>query len=499
MRKIYLLFILSLWTSVMIAQVKVFQESLYAPELLDTISYKVYLPQDWDGWDNTQRHPAIYAVNYGMVNGDFIAQQIAYFRKARYEIPNSLVVVIDANMERMGYQYETGDITIEGQHFVSFIKNQLIPTVTRKYHTSTFATYLGHSFAASFGSYLLRSDPELFNGYILLAPEKVGREKPFRLTEDVLNAYNKQYTFVYSGVGEKDMQRRRDFAREIGREMSRASNDYLFFTYDSLPRADHTNILSMTMEFALKSIYRFYTPYEDKEESNAFAALQQTADKLKRYYGLDPERNFTFYRPFANEAVNNKDTLSLKKVLAYFNGPNLKGWNLMQFGEFCLRLDMKPLAEAYFQQAIKKIETQEMNLSTGPPNLLVCYQHLAFDIHSKNPPIAWMYLLKAKDVALGNSRFIPHDGSVLLNLGKYAAQTGYQPEEALEYLTSYRQGRYNYNYLAAYYQSLICQRNGKKKLAVRYVQQGLEENPEDADLIRLAKELGLNARAKSSK
>jgi len=492
MKKLIIVLLLLASGSFVFGQATIYKEKLYAPGLKDSVSYTVYVPQDWEGWDAERLHPTIYAINYGMINGDYIAAQVAYFRKARYAMPNSLIVVVDASMERMGYQYKTGEVTAEGHQFITFLKELLIPAITQKYHTSGFRSYLGHSFAASFGSYLIRTEPGLFNGYLLLAPEKVGTEAPFRLPEKVLSELDRQYTFVYSAVGQKDLQRRKDFAREIYKEMSRVQAEHRFLQMDTIVRADHTNILTLAFEFGLEHIYQFYTPYSGKKESDAFADLQQVAGTIKRYYGLDLEHNFTFYSPFVHEAIENKDSAALEKILAYFDVPGLKGWNLMQFGEACLQLNDRGAAARCFAKAIDLITKQEMNASSGPPNLLVCYRHMAFDIYPEDHEKAWGYLINAKNLMESGNKWVQNDGDALLDLGAYAARAGYRADEALNYLMAYQQGHHERNYKAAYYAALICQRVGKPEDAKKYIRLAVQENATDPDTAALARELGIH-------
>ncbi|QEC74760.1 hypothetical protein [Mucilaginibacter ginsenosidivorax] len=55
----------------------------------------------------------------------------------------------------------------------------------------------------------------------------------------------------------------------------------------------------------------------------------------------------------------------------------ISGWNLMQFGEVCLRLYDRAPAARYITKAIYLITKQEINVANAPHNLLVCYRHMA--------------------------------------------------------------------------------------------------------------------------
>ncbi|RPD41421.1 alpha/beta hydrolase-fold protein [Chitinophaga barathri] len=435
----YLVFLILVVTGIQrsSAQDKI-KESLYAASLKDSVRYTVYFPEDWEGWHHGAKHPVLYAINYGMVEGNYLQAQVSYFRKSRIGIPNSLIVVVEASMKRMGYSYETGNLSAEGLHFVDFIKKELIPSIEKKYNTSTFRAYIGHSFAASFGNYLFLNRPGLFNGYMMLAPEKTGEEQPpFHLSDEAKDYYNHHHTFYYTAVGQFDLQRRHAYAREIQRETRQLDTTRFFFRYDSLSLANHNNILTLAIEFALEHTYQFYTPYSGKEETDAVKDLEAISARVHDMYGIELEKNYTFYAPFAQEAITNKDSAGLVTILKYFDSDHLKGWNIMHFGQYCLQLKLKDNARQYFERAMKKIEKEEMNIAGGPENLLFCYNLLAFDIYEQKPEKGWAYLQKGLLLSNSDNKYLPGDGRIYFDLGKLSAIHNYKVKEGLQYLLTY--------------------------------------------------------------
>ena len=81
-------------------------EKLYSACLSDTVYYSVTTPE---GWDAGQKLPVLYSFGYGMLDGDYVAAQVEYFRRANYSFPNTITVHIQANMDRIGYSYRTAD------------------------------------------------------------------------------------------------------------------------------------------------------------------------------------------------------------------------------------------------------------------------------------------------------------------------------------------------------------------------------------------------------
>lgn len=472
-----------LWSFLLLLAVKGFsqkkvREQLYSSYLKDSISIEVLIPEDMD---ISEKHPAIYTLSYGVMDGEYLAAQIRYFRRLHYNLPNTLVVNIKAGQEQMGYSYTTGMLAPRGLQLVECIKKEIIPFITKKYNTSAFRTYIGHSQAASYGNYLFLHEPDLFSGYILLAPEKIGPENPpFHLDHTVRNN-----TFYYVAVGENDMQRRREYAREIENEVKQLDSTRFHFCYDSIPRGDHNNILTMAIDPALKHIYQFYAPVQN-EKSSVMENLHLMVKNIKDNYDLEPERsNPIIYGNYAMMAAMKKDTAGLLSVLDYFYNNQLKGWKIMQFGDFCGWLGLTEKSVYYYTKAIDKILQEEMNSPLGPPNLQACYTNMAFIV----PAQGWEYLQKA--LRLSGNKYIPEDGSAYYNLGKFAALHHYKPAEGVQYLLSYvrmQGGKADDDkaslYLGRNYYWLKDMLNAK-----HYLQQALALNPKSKEAQRWLQEL----------
>ena len=76
------------------------QEKVYSTFLKDTVRYHVTVPENWD---KSQTCPVLYTFKYGMVDGPYIASQLRYFKTANYFMPNTIVVTILADTDRLGH------------------------------------------------------------------------------------------------------------------------------------------------------------------------------------------------------------------------------------------------------------------------------------------------------------------------------------------------------------------------------------------------------------
>jgi predicted alpha/beta superfamily hydrolase len=54
--------------------------------------------------------------------------------------------------------------------FLSFIADELLPTIDRDYRTRPYRVLVGHSLGGLFATYALMNRPEVFNGYLIISP-----------------------------------------------------------------------------------------------------------------------------------------------------------------------------------------------------------------------------------------------------------------------------------------------------------------------------------------
>jgi hypothetical protein len=411
------------------------REKLYSHILRDTVYYNVVVPE---GRDTHERLPVLYALKYGMVDGAYIASQVRYFRSARYPVLNMIVVTVLADMDRIGFVYETGQLTEMGTKFVACLKNEIIADVERKYNAAHFRAYVGHSYAASYANYLFQHEPGIFNGYILLAPEKVNAS--FALNAKELR--NK--TFYYAAVGEFDLERRHAYAKDVCRQLRSVDSSRLLIQYDSIPRGDHSNILTMAMQPGLEFISRYYDPNADIDPGkNAWDAFVNVKESVAAIYGIDVEKNYNWYSRFAQLAISQKDSASLIRLLSHFNSDKLKGYDTRTFGDYCAQIGLVKKAEYYYLSTIQKVSAIREKEGWEFFVLSDCYRGLATEVEKNDHEKAWEYLQKALQFADAPNKY----GSTALDtyflVGRFLINNGYRVKEGVGYLLQYLQLRSN--------------------------------------------------------
>lgn len=442
MKRNTLILLLSIITTFSFAQTRV-KENVYSTSLKDTVKYDVWLP---DSYNADQTYPVIYCFNYGMVNARFMAAQLKYFDDCSYLIPKTIIISIYADMDRIGYNYITGELTPLGELFVNCIKKDIIPAVDKKYSTSFFKTYLGHSYAASYANNLLINHPGIFNAYILFAPEKTGiNNAPFNITAGLKEYYSKKQIFYYAAAGQFDTDRRRNYAKETEAKLKQLNNPGMVIRYDSIPNKDHATVVSDAIQPALEHVYSQYDPtYKIDTTVNAYSNLQLASKRISDTYGIHKyESRRTYYAPFAQLAIQKNDTASLLKILKYFSSPNLKGYDLASFARFCVNAGLQKQAKMYLDQALEQIKEKENNERWATSTIANCYDTFVTEIYKNDTASAKSYLQKLKLLIEANHTRYPALADYYFSCGTFGVDNKCHLSESLIFLTTFLKEREN--------------------------------------------------------
>lgn len=162
----------------------------------------------------------------------------------------------------------------------------------------------------------------------------------------------------------------------------------------------------------------------------------------------------------------------------------------MQFGDFCMRLDLREQARKYYEQAIAQITAKEMELDIGPGNLLACYNAMAFKIYPQQPEKAWGYLQKELQLTMLKGKYIPKDGDELYNLGKFSALYNYKTAEGQQYLLKYlADKRHETDDMANYYAAKNYLWLKQPEKAKAYAQKALAADSNNKQAAELLKQM----------
>ena len=157
----------------------------------------IYTP---DGYEESNlKYPTLYVLD-GTENY-LISTAIVNFLSRIQRIPPMIVVGIpnvDRDRDLSPLFIEGTSNRGEGDNFLNFLKEELIPYLDNTYRTNNYRILFGHSLGGAFANYTLITKPELFNAYITASPylmyndEFILKEAESKL-DNLLNSRNQLY------------------------------------------------------------------------------------------------------------------------------------------------------------------------------------------------------------------------------------------------------------------------------------------------------------------
>ncbi|MFH1321528.1 MAG: alpha/beta hydrolase-fold protein [Bacteroidota bacterium] len=149
---------------------------------------------DWLMWSNEIKDIIVIGISYGK------GTNIWWGKRARdYTHCNDTV-------SAKGWFKSTGG----ADNFLKFMKNELFPAINKNYRTNKDSvTIMGISFGGMLSSYVLFTQPEMFNSYIIIAPPLSWNYKSiFKLETEYSSNHkelNKTVYIAYGSLDDKDL------------------------------------------------------------------------------------------------------------------------------------------------------------------------------------------------------------------------------------------------------------------------------------------------------
>jgi len=188
------------------------QDVIHSKVLQEMRSYMVHLPR---GYGNSEhRYPVFYLLD--AEQGNYFQQTIKTIESLSNhgKIPEMIVVGIkntnrlrDMNIPEFIYRDE---IIVGGaNNFLSFLKNELMSVIDKKYRTTHFNVLSGRSASATFSIFTMISEPNLFNAIIASSPSFYVNEKII-ITKTRALFKNRKYfdPIFFMNLGTEDSKKR---------------------------------------------------------------------------------------------------------------------------------------------------------------------------------------------------------------------------------------------------------------------------------------------------
>jgi len=222
---------------------KIFQE---------TREIVVHLPENYDP-NSKEGYPVFY-----MLDADQETDEIAAQRAD--DLPEVIVIAIhnvrrgmDFLPHHMSSKRDGKQVFGNGGKFLSFIKDELMPLVQKKFRTNGRRFFHGHSWAGQFVTYALSESPELFDGFFITSPS-IGEygDQTFSNLKRVFKQDLDFPAFVYVSVGGNERPRLKTDYDRLTTVLKQHLPKKVKLVYEINEGAIHDNSGSISIPKAMK-------------------------------------------------------------------------------------------------------------------------------------------------------------------------------------------------------------------------------------------------------
>jgi len=255
----------------------------------------ISLPQNYDR--NIHKYPVII-----VMDGEYlfeVTSSIVKIKASRNEMPESIIVGIPNNTgKRSDMSLELikkdgkkffGNNGGKSKEYLGFINKELIPFLEDTYRVNTHKTIIGMS--PTFGPVLeaFWNNPELFNGYIVLAAElslktNSGETISRKLQKSIQNSIMPKLS-IYIGKAGDDLKRRpqeeADAFIELNQKLKSKANPKINYKIEILENENHYGMSISGIKHGLETIYPteiWNIPYRK------FWNSENPANEIKLFY-----------------------------------------------------------------------------------------------------------------------------------------------------------------------------------------------------------------------
>lgn len=238
------------------------------------ISYKLYisLPQSYNK-GNIQKYPVLYLLDpdysFAIVKNivdhlsernhlkEIIIVGIAYDEPNRYRINRTRDYTPTNSEEEVGFKEIQKKYSGGGPKFLSFIEKELIPFVQLNYRVNNFKAIAGHSYGGLFTSWILKTKPSIFDGYIAISPSLWYDEKFIFKIEDCLIS-QKQPLKIYFAVGDREVNNQRNMPNDLNefvKKIKSKQNPLIEIKHDTGINETHNSIFPFAISNGIRFVF----------------------------------------------------------------------------------------------------------------------------------------------------------------------------------------------------------------------------------------------------
>ena len=232
---------------------------------------QVGLPIDYA--PSKKSYPVLYVLDGDKSFG--MTKEIADWLMWSKEIKDIIVVGIsygqgmDAWWQKRARDYSHCDDTINfkgwfkqtggAENFLKFVKNELFPVINKNYKTNQDSTaIMGISLGGMLNTYVLFTQPDLFKGYIIIAPCLVwNNESILKMEVEYFSNHKDLNKLVYMTYGSLDSKEIIiNSTNELVQTIQKRNYEGLKFTPRIFEGETHISVFSTALTNGLKTIFK---------------------------------------------------------------------------------------------------------------------------------------------------------------------------------------------------------------------------------------------------
>jgi len=218
-------------------------------------------------------YPALYVLDGDKSFG--MTKEIADWQMWSQEIKNIIVVGIsygqgmDAWWQKRARDYSHCTDTINvnwvkqaggADHFLKFVKNELFPVINKNYKTNQDSiAIMGLSLGGMLGTFILFTQPELFKGYIIIAPSLGWNNNSILKMEDDYSGNHRELNkLVYLAYGSLDNNKELvvNPTVEFINTIKKHNYEGLKFISEVFDGETHISVYPVALTHGLKTVFK---------------------------------------------------------------------------------------------------------------------------------------------------------------------------------------------------------------------------------------------------
>lgn len=243
-------------------------------------TYYLHLPSDYES--SKKAYPVLYVLDGQMHFPSAVAIQHSLGEET--DVPEMIIVGIE------NFYPRRKDLLWEKKEtFVSFLANELVPLIDKKYRTKQERIIFGWEMGSYFSSYLLFHQSQLFDGAI----SSNGGFVDEKLIENFKTIDTKKDRYLYLANSIQDIFTIDD-TKDVVKTLSNQQNQHIIWKSQSFDNETHSSLPYLAMFHGLRYFYHNYNAYDfhsikQYEEFGGIPAMQKYFKERASRFGFSEE------------------------------------------------------------------------------------------------------------------------------------------------------------------------------------------------------------------